>query len=467
MFSTYQNKTWLIFFGLAWFMMMVFSHEYYSQKVNQANQQQLTKTQQLDWHLTWSLDSKSAIVSSFESDWQVVGHAVTSSEKNPELSLDMQGKVIDPTIHQSLLVQGEISQEAPANGRFKLEFSDQRNQIYYVSEDLSIKLLNQDLDLSSLRWQVIKPGVSSSNESYAIWSNIAFLDALVMRFYFTAPSSLVLNGIQIKQTQAKKWTVDSPINCQQLHLPAARCWVSNQMRHFNLQQNLILNNQLLVQSRVSPLPVWSWFWLSVGLMTLLFLLRANKSLTTVLITLAVFVAIALVHQDWVATNFSLLRWPLLALLLILLWQNKHWLALPEHPAAPVWLISLSLSMVLLLGLATRPVGLELLFDFPQYLLWACVQQLLLGPVVSRLLFKQLNMPKGMIAVVVGVLFSIIHAPNHVLMAATLLAGMAWSYAWLKYENLYANAFSHALLALVFYQIMPEAWLGSARIGVFF
>jgi membrane protease YdiL (CAAX protease family) len=96
-----------------------------------------------------------------------------------------------------------------------------------------------------------------------------------------------------------------------------------------------------------------------------------------------------------------------------------------------------------------------------------VQQTLLGPVFSDKLKNHLQLSNVSTAWLVGVLFAIIHAPNQALMLATLLGGVFWSASWLKYRNIYVNACSHALLALLFYEISPDAWLGSARIGMFF
>ena len=168
-----------------------------------------------------------------------------------------------------------------------------------------------------------------------------------------------------------------------------------------------------------------------------------------------------------AVTFNFLRWPLLALFIMLLWHYKQYLKVPKNAAKPVWLISILLSVVLMLGFNKGQIEFDFLADMPLYLVWAWLQQLLLGPLLSRLMMRQLNVSEWVVACIVGMLFSIIHAPNHVLMLVTLFGGVGWSYAWLKYENLYANIFSHAILALIFYQVMPDAWLGSARIGVFF
>ena len=201
-----------------------------------------------------------------------------------------------------------------------------------------------------------------------------------------------------------------------------------------------------------------------ALMLLLVFRNTQADAVIYFMVTAVFLTISVSHQNFLVAYFPFFNWSLLLLLLLLVWLNRQVFLSPQNKALPVWLISALVAMVFLI---LKHFEISFLRSLPMYFLWACVQQILIGPVFSERLRHHLKLSKLLTACVVGVLFSIIHTPNHMLMLATLLGGTAWSYAWLRYENIYANAFSHALLALVFYQLMPEDWLGSARIGVFF
>ena len=179
---------------------------------------------------------------------------------------------------------------------------------------------------------------------------------------------------------------------------------------------------------------------------------------------AVYLTVYILHQSWMFDVAAIFRWSLLLMFVILIWQFRQTFYTLKSTALPLWigsfLVAIGISLV-------GGFNLDFIRSLPLYLLWAIVQQLLIGPVFSTTIYHQLKVSKLATACLVGVLFSVIHSPNHMLMFVTLIGGVVWSYTWLKYENIYANAFSHALLALVFYQSMPAQWLGSARIGVFF
>ncbi len=464
-----RNTIVLLLFSFAWLMVMTYSHEYFSQKVSQSNQQQLEQTQQLAWHLDWPLASRSEIVSSFKADWQLLDGGLKSSVQNPELSLKMQGRVIEPGVHQALYIDAKLDKSMQSAGAFRLEFSSLQQNIFFLSDELPVLNLASDLDLSVLSWYVIQPDLSPSIQRTINWTDLPVLDALVIRFYFPQATDLELRSIQIKQTQTKLWSKQSQVDCQSVSQPSQTCFITNHMRTQYKQQQQSGSEPLVNPLRISALPPLTWLLLAAGssvLATLLSGLEKSARLTSMLVIMSLYSTVWLLHQHWLATYFNYLWWPVLGLMLVLLWQHRRYVKGPLLTAKPVWLLSMVFSVVLLV-VTGHLMAADFWLEIPQYLLWAWVQQLLLGPLVSGFLFKHINASRWLVAAVVGVLFSSIHAPNHVLMVATLVGGFAWSYAWLKYENLYANAFSHALLALVFYQVMPEAWLGSARIGVFF
>ena len=98
-----------------------------------------------------------------------------------------------------------------------------------------------------------------------------------------------------------------------------------------------------------------------------------------------------------------------------------------------------------------------------YVFWALLQQIALnGFMVNRL--RVLNNPEN-ICVVAGVLFMAIHAPNPVLMIATLVGGSMSAYYFIVYNrNVYVLALAHALIAASIHYFLPEAWHYGLNIG---
>lgn len=103
-------------------------------------------------------------------------------------------------------------------------------------------------------------------------------------------------------------------------------------------------------------------------------------------------------------------------------------------------------------------------QFRRYIGWAALQQLLLhGYFTNRLqvIFKK-PLPTSIVA---GILFSIAHFPNPVLVIGTLVFGGASSYFFLKSRNLYILALAHAILGTVVKYLIAEPLLDHPlRIG---
>lgn len=98
-----------------------------------------------------------------------------------------------------------------------------------------------------------------------------------------------------------------------------------------------------------------------------------------------------------------------------------------------------------------------------YIFWAFLQQIALnGFLVNRL--RILNNPEN-ICIVTGVLFGAIHAPNPVLMVATLIGGSMSAYYFIVCnKNVYVLALAHALIAASIHYFLPDAWQHGLNIG---
>jgi membrane protease YdiL (CAAX protease family) len=111
-----------------------------------------------------------------------------------------------------------------------------------------------------------------------------------------------------------------------------------------------------------------------------------------------------------------------------------------------------------------PLGTTL--RFISYLIPALLQQVLLdGYFVNRV--HSLTRNRISTTVFIGILFSIVHLPNPVLVVLTLYGGMISAYFFVKSRNVYPLAVAHAALAAVAYCALPQAWHHGFRIGMQF
>ncbi len=144
-------------------------------------------------------------------------------------------------------------------------------------------------------------------------------------------------------------------------------------------------------------------------------------------------------------------------------QSWRWLGTPQAwlyaAAAPL----LSLLIVLLLGqpgtrTAAAPATLA------GYLLWALLQQYLIGAVVADRL-RLAGLPRPWTVLAAASLFALLHAPNATLMLATFAGGLIWSTTWLQQRSLLPQAVSHVAAAVLLTTGLPPDWLRSAEVSL--
>lgn len=432
--------------------MLFFSHDFMANSLNQSSSEATQLLAAGDYDLAINKMTREHVVSSFWQHWTQVESGLKPLNENPEISVALTNFRIIPFIHETLMVN--ITSQEVSKSSFRIELSNQNKQLYYDSKELSLNTLNQAIDLGNLEWT--ENHVNGSGQVRKIaWSKFKPIDGLVIRFFDIDLDQFVLNGVSLNH-------VPVAVGMQSID-DEDQCYLTNCMRfgHESMVQSIGFYN--LEMSTISQFHPWVWLiaaWLTA--VFLLYLKNVSRLKPYVLMTV-VFAIVFMLHQYWILGLEQYIHWPLAVMLLVLFYRYRTCLIEVRGHAGYVWLVSALLAVVLFM--LNRQ--LQFLTSLPMYALWALVQQMLLGPFISTYLYRKMNCTKLECATLVGVLFSIIHAPNHMLMFATLIGGVAWSYSWLKYQNIYANAFSHALLALLFYQVMPEMLLNSARVGVFF
>ncbi|WP_223789903.1 CPBP family intramembrane glutamic endopeptidase [Marinicella meishanensis] len=458
---------WLLL-GLIWSLMAVFSWAYVAIHVHEQNASRAAQINSQSLAFFWDLSSRAQVVSSFQDEWQMVADGLLSAGPEPAISMHFAGQYLDPRWQGLLTIttRGTL----PEGSRFRLEFSDQTTPRYFDSGELPASKLNQAMDLAQLRWSQKMGDDGHWSTQSMNWSDLPTLDALVVRFYGPAGSTWSLGSIELAQwPDTRGLTIQVQLCQNQPSWFNSACWLTNQMHHHDQQtQRAGLSQQLVVPT--SPLAPLLWLLFAAGLLWVVVGAWSQAShpvkqrLRLFAVVGLVPLGIGLMHIKWPFDLGQILYWLVPLGAVALMWGFRTHFKRPSQFGWPVLIGTLLVALVMWLY-SGRHGGF--ITGLPMYFLWAWVQQLLLGPVMTDHLRTELTVSDGTLAVLVGVLFSVVHAPNHMLMLATLAGGVVWSYSWLRYRNLYLNSFSHALLALMFYQFMSDPWLGSARIGHFF
>jgi hypothetical protein len=142
--------------------------------------------------------------------------------------------------------------------------------------------------------------------------------------------------------------------------------------------------------------------------------------------------------------------------------------------ARLWLLlAAGVLIVLVVGAFANPgffrnvefsVGVTL--RFISYLVPALLQQILLNSYfVNRIHLLTNN--RVSIILIGGILFSVVHLPNPVLLFLTLYGGMISAHFFVRSRNVYPLAVAHAALAAVAYCVLPQAWHHGFRVGMQF
>ncbi|MCX7545071.1 CPBP family intramembrane glutamic endopeptidase [Marinicella gelatinilytica] len=441
------------------------AHDSYVDRVNHQQQLLIHELRQGSHDLTWSLKASSDLVGGFGSGWVIQPKGLGVDPQKAEISLAFKDQFIVPNYYQELRFYWTGGYVTTENTKLQLEFSQVDSGIFYYSPLLSVELGPNQINLSQLEW-MSKQGEKSEIIS---WHQLPALNTLVWRFSQEQDSNAVaiIRDVELLQTKAldsiKQTTPLTGLLSNQLRLQ----W---QKQRFNGQRSVSSPPVMRAYLDISP---WVLFVAAIIaiMLAIIFYHQPNREKQTsvnkqgALITVFLVALVAWSMQtETLFTLFENYSWiPIILFICPTVLLFKDWL-LPKTAAWSIWLMTLCVAITLFIVSDFR---WDFVKSLPLYVLWALAQQVILGPLVSDYLHHKAGLSQIAVALLCGVLFALLHLPNQMLMVATFVGGVFWSYAWLRYKNMYANAVSHALLALLFYQAMPANLLGTARVGFWF
>ncbi|VAW38540.1 hypothetical protein MNBD_GAMMA01-1550, partial [hydrothermal vent metagenome] len=111
----------------------------------------------------------------------------------------------------------------------------------------------------------------------------------------------------------------------------------------------------------------------------------------------------------------------------------------------------------------KPLNIAVFESLHVYLLWAIVQQFILGYILAERIFYPKTHSKFLASILASMVFAIMHLPSVTLFIMTFIAGMFWAYCWLKFRRIVPLALSHAILAYMFYYVTSDKVLYSAKV----
>ena len=99
-----------------------------------------------------------------------------------------------------------------------------------------------------------------------------------------------------------------------------------------------------------------------------------------------------------------------------------------------------------------------------YTVWALLQEFILLNVFLYRFLRLLTNRRVAVAVT-AVLFGVVHIPNPLLIAVTLIWGVVACVLFLRYRNLYVLALAHAIVGLTLAITVPDAIQHQLRVGI--
>jgi len=164
------------------------------------------------------------------------------------------------------------------------------------------------------------------------------------------------------------------------------------------------------------------------------------------------------HQQQVTEAESWYKW----LAKQLLFKGVKKSIAPYHLLLNYSVVLIPSILVLLALTLVKTPSADVFQLLPMYFVWAIFQQFILGYVLAQRVFYNRTQNRLLSSLLAAAVFSLLHIPSFHLMLVTFVAGGLWAYAWLVFKRFIPLAISHSVLALMYYYVVSDRFLYSAK-----
>ena len=405
----------------------------------------------------WNFEDDSDVVSSYYKYWQhqqEKGFLSAKKGSNPRISLNFSSEIINSGIHGNIIIKSPQNIDAKLLLQAKQQLDD---DYFYYSYNIPLSDKDNNIDLTQLSWIGLSD-VSEEKKPFK-WGNLSQKISSIVLIFENPNADIILDEILLPYSSTPMTEATTAINCDGDNIETKNILLSD-INIFELQEYCLfpskymwLKSHLIEKFPESILTIKGISsWQSPKLHKINHQYSSIESINAVLYA---YVLLVLIIVYWV---FS--RKPKVI---------DSWVSTISEPnLLKSWLFILSPTILLFIPMLwMNQFNLAFLNAFPQYFVWAMVQQFFLGFILSEKIFFTKTCHRFYSALAASLIFATLHLPSFAMFGLTFVAGLFWAYSWLKFKRLLPLALSHSLLALVLYAIIDESVLYSAKVFQWF
>ena len=405
----------------------------------------------------WNFEDDSDVVSSYYKYWQhqqEKGFLSAKKGSNPRISLNFSSEIINSGIHGNLVIKSPQKIDAKLLIQVKQQLDD---DYFYYSYNIPLSDKDNNIDLTQLSWIGLSD-VSEEKKPFK-WGELSQKISSIVLIFENPNADIMIDEILLPYSSTPMTEATTAINCDGDNIETKNILLSD-INIFELQEYCLfpskymwLKSHLIEKFPESILTIKGISsWQSPKLHKINHQYSSIESINAVLYVyvLLVLVIVYLVFSrkpKVIDSRVSTMCEPKLL---------KSWL-----------FILLPTTLLFILMLWMNQFNLAFLNAFPQYFVWAMAQQFFLGFILSEKIFFTNTSDYFYSALASALIFATLHLPSFTMFVLTFIAGLFWSYSWLKYRRLLPLALSHTLLALVLYAVIDDSVLYSAKVFQWF